>query len=892
MEIAELQQDGLIGSHLELDNIVSTLSSRSQGMFLWARLMSCYLECKALSPDEREEAIFTVELVEGLESLYQKILFMLRRGYRKSGERLKRIFSLMSTSTSRLTVTQLRIALAIKPGKATKQSQLIENLERDLPIICGSLVEVYHSRVQFVITTPELRFITEPFFVDRSQAYQENANLCLSYVIYDIPKGPLGSTRAKEETTKDLNNRFPFLERSLAWMQHATASLSERSNLYGGNNYEKLRIQFLSLLSAFMDDPLSVTTWIEAAWSFNSKPVIDCLVYKLSPADTMDSTPRVLEDATYKKLGDFGHDLRKLCDEWEHLLKHDPGSIWRPSITAFTKSSFWSNTTDTIVSSLAPEDVMSSSRDNTSSVSGHAILVQSQISHQTGVLGIVMVLPSRQVDHSYMALFKSLFPSPREKSTLSPLTEAEESNLIQFASKGWSIKYQQRSIQTEGLILELEHGLCEDQVQELLTQSIASGQPDRFPFPIAFSKSLNRLLVLRTLLTLDINTSDGYCLKAQTFQRDPKNTHSYCSIFSDSEKALAFVSGRTSITQVMQQNVQIWSEEDDSGKDAEFRKRGTVTVSWLNPRESSSSICTPGFIFHPTLPLIVFAEWTHVSLWWYNKHKRSERTPIISGPASPLEFVDKCVLLYTIWIQEQDRLTADEKKRSQRMKDKGPYSDIDYDDPASFDNCAPSVQSFPAIDLTEVINSVISVLSISSLTTLPAASTPTLSTHSTTFSSKISGLKLWQESSKNAVILEIGEDDSSESCLLSHLPRLTSGEKTFISLLGFMENDRWLKLVWNKGPQESYCLGDTPHPYLPSIISRKPESIEYEDWGRKAIEGARPPLKALLANPMGTSAKEQTEQGRQWSTCSNCRYACQAHGIGICLNNLIQNEEN
>jgi hypothetical protein len=142
-EIHELQQDGQLEMCLSLDEIVSILTSRSQGMFLWAWLMVRYLECKALSPSEREEAIFTVELVEGLENLYEKILFMLRREYRKTQEKLGKIFSLMVASTSPLTITQLQIALAIEPGMATKKSRFIKNLAQDLPIICGSLVEIH-----------------------------------------------------------------------------------------------------------------------------------------------------------------------------------------------------------------------------------------------------------------------------------------------------------------------------------------------------------------------------------------------------------------------------------------------------------------------------------------------------------------------------------------------------------------------------------------------------------------------------------------------------------------------------------------------------------------------------------------------------------------------------
>jgi hypothetical protein len=106
---------------------------------------------------------------------------------------------------------------------------------------------------------------------------------------------------------------------------------------------------------------------------------------------------------------------------------------------------------------------------------------------------------------------------------------------------------------------------------------------------------------------------------------------------------------------------------------------------------------------------------------------------------------------------------------------------------------------------------------------------------------------------------------------------MKSGEQTFVSLVGFMDNDKWVKLVWNKAPQESYSSGDAPNPYLPSIISRKPESIEYENRGRKAIGGSQRPLKALRSAPMTISAKSEIESSRQRKRCKNCKYVIQHH---------------
>jgi hypothetical protein len=64
------------------------------------------------------------------------------------------------------------------------------------------------------------------------------------------------------------------------------------------------------------------------------------------------------------------------------------------------------------------------------------------------------------------------------------------------------------------------------------------------------------------------------------------------------------------------------------------------------------------------------------------------------------------------------------------------------------------------------------------------------------------------------------------SQLLTHLPRLQQGEETHISLLPCAENDKWVCMVWNKAPQNTYSIYDHQTPHLPSIIYRRQGTIE------------------------------------------------------------------
>lgn len=83
------------------------------------------------------------------------------------------------------------------------------------------------------------------------------------------------------------------------------------------------------------------------------------------------------------------------------------------------------------------------------------------------------------------------------------------------------------------------------------------------------------------------------------------------------------------------------------------------------------------------------------------------------------------------------------------------------------------------------------------------------------------GWSLRRDHPTNAVILENHVPSNKAKLVLAHLPRLHNGEQTFVSLLHFADNDGWMRMVWNKGPQESYSVRDDANPYLPSIIARK-----------------------------------------------------------------------
>jgi hypothetical protein len=100
------------------------------------------------------------------------------------------------------------------------------------------------------------------------------------------------------------------------------------------------------------------------------------------------------------------------------------------------------------------------------------------------------------------------------------------------------------------------------------------------------------------------------------------------------------------------------------------------------------------------------------------------------------------------------------------------------------------------------------------------------------------GRSLYRDQVTSAVILQdpTYSGDSSDA-VLAHLPHSVRREQTFVSLLNFRSTDEWIRMVWNKGAQESYSVHDEVNPYLPSIISRKRVLASEVDTAKRLRSG-------------------------------------------------------
>jgi hypothetical protein len=186
------------------------------------------------------------------------------------------------------------------------------------------------------------------------------------------------------------------------------------------------------------------------------------------------------------------------------------------------------------------------------------------------------------------------------------------------------------------MILSYEFELPGDDVCQLLSQSIASDNPERFPFPIAMSADLTRLVVLRTLVMIHPAPKTQ---RLDNSNKTPRGIHrgdvTYSPTFSPSGNSIAFVTGKPDLGQIQTREIEVWSSEEVSGAGTStaepvFLCKGSITASWLSVPQFGQHDTSLGFAFHPTLPFIVFSEWIKISGWFFCHHG----IPIPSYPSA------------------------------------------------------------------------------------------------------------------------------------------------------------------------------------------------------------------------------------------------------------------
>src|SRR5207248_2049973 len=135
-------QDDMLPETFDTNVHTKPLSRRADGMFLWARLLIAYLRSPALSRGDREDVVAEASLLEGLESMYERIFALIYKGGQASCRLARLVFTWLLHSKQRLTVGELHEAyiLAKKTAKNSRKNPF-DDFENAVILTCGGLVE-------------------------------------------------------------------------------------------------------------------------------------------------------------------------------------------------------------------------------------------------------------------------------------------------------------------------------------------------------------------------------------------------------------------------------------------------------------------------------------------------------------------------------------------------------------------------------------------------------------------------------------------------------------------------------------------------------------------------------------------------------------------------------
>ena len=222
-----------------------------------------------------------------------------------------------------------------------------------------------------------------------SKANLMAARLCLSYLVCDMPSGPLSGYVEEAMDLDVLEARLPLLcYAAMSWDYHLAQGITCCQNRPLPEMIKDFP-DLAKLFSRFLLSKSRITAWIEASWTSGNVPTLRDSLDALRGLENRDIS---VEDPSSnlvricKELGNLSCDLVKLATDWKHLLSRRANEIWGSSVSAFNKSDFWVNTTFTSVGSLFEDD---------NAGKGNPMLRVSKISTDGQLVGLIEVFNKR-----------------------------------------------------------------------------------------------------------------------------------------------------------------------------------------------------------------------------------------------------------------------------------------------------------------------------------------------------------------------------------------------------------------------------------------------------------------------------------------------------------------
>ncbi|EHK48703.1 hypothetical protein TRIATDRAFT_93713 [Trichoderma atroviride IMI 206040] len=504
-ELEACINDDLLPKELDIEATAEKLSRRADAMFLWARLMMAYLALPSLLMSERMEAIREVDMPEGLEIMYERILVQIYKASKTSFKLAAHVFTYLLYGNRELKERELEDSVVSrKRGGIDEPSRSFPNFVDTILLVCGGFVEkskrgsfrfVHASVYDYFEAEPQRRTrgcsqFQDPILVStRVAANLRIATQCLEYVNYALPEKrlvPLETARSQ------LEKQFPLGEYATSnWCTHMIATngtMIEVQNAY--KEAPDAYGDFILALCQLLSRPPTVSAWIQSCYSFHQEPPYLCLMEWVAQSSLpgfpwRQYSPRI--DDIIPDTRNLAQYLNRVIIDWSVHLHEDPSCIF-DEVAAFINSEYTTRPSDIIVKKLT-------------SATTPAPNVSSEPLHR-----ISKMMPDGKKDYVL-----SIYPSIAYLKWSRHLDWDSDFSEIELYSQGWIAQLEIFDIDKsyDEAIACLEMNIDAKEVFLQFTQSLmCSPSGAVIQFPISLSGDGRAFTILRTVYSLK-ETPDG-----------------------------------------------------------------------------------------------------------------------------------------------------------------------------------------------------------------------------------------------------------------------------------------------------------------------------------------------------------------------------------------------
>ncbi|KAB2109040.1 hypothetical protein AG0111_0g2533 [Alternaria gaisen] len=213
----------LAGIDNVLDDVKRNVVVKSQGMFLWVRLVLAQLEFDAYNLDDLENAV--ANMPHSLHDFYSRIVHRIMLYPIQSRERTINILKWMMCSKRPLRVTELQDAIVFASGAVSLSER--SKLPPDIVDLCKPLIQTDdNGQISFVHFTVQ-EYLTKSNFISLRGAESCTTITCLNYLTFslNLSNSNVPARQKAVDVGRCLYSLQPYVHEH--WLDHLLAFAAE-----------------------------------------------------------------------------------------------------------------------------------------------------------------------------------------------------------------------------------------------------------------------------------------------------------------------------------------------------------------------------------------------------------------------------------------------------------------------------------------------------------------------------------------------------------------------------------------------------------------------------------------------------------------------------------------